>query len=288
MATVSGHEFSVETPGALIRGVRFGSGPAIVLLHGGPGAYDYFSRSVVVEWLAETHAAWCYDQRGCRDSRSNGPCTVSANVEDLEALRSFIGAERISILGHSAGAVLAVHYAATHPAHVDRLVLISPAGIRRGWQSAFDVTLRGRFTAKQQEQLSRIDQQILRTPDRASRTELYRQRFNVALPCYVDPRHRSRAPTMESYHREVNVQVNASIQASYHDASWEAGLRRFRGPACVIHGRSDPIPWNVVGDLTDLLPHATVFPMDHCGHFPWLEEPEAFRGALFAFLGQAG
>ncbi|MBN2561331.1 MAG: alpha/beta hydrolase [Phycisphaerae bacterium] len=288
MADRTGSHFSVETPAAVIHGERFGDGPPVVLLHGGPGCYDYFLCSALVDWLAETHTVYCYDQRGCRDSRSAGPFTMPANVADLEAIRRFIGEERISLLGHSAGASLAVHYAAAHAPHVGRLILVSPAGVRGGWRSAFDATLRSRMTIEQRKELERIDRRILRAPDRSERAELYRLRFNVILPCYVDPRHRGRAPTMEHYHRDANVQVNASIQASYRDRSWEAGLKRFRRGSCIIHGRSDPIPWSVVDELSDLLPGTAVFPLEHCGHFPWLEEPDACRAALFAFFENAG
>ena len=288
MPRVCGDEFCVESTGTLLRGKCFGSGQAMVLLHGGPGCYDYFSESAVVDWLVETHEVICYDQRGCRGSRSEGPFTIAANVEDLEAIRQFIGAGRVSLLGHSAGAAMAMHYAATHPERVDRLILVSAAGVRPGWRVVFDATLRARLTTEQREALHRIDRRIMHTPDRAERSELYRRRFNIVLPCYVDPLHRSRAPVMEHYNRDVNVQVTASMKAPYREREWGAGLARLRGRACIIHGRSDPIPWHVVDDLSSLLPQAVVFPLEHCGHFPWLEEPAAFRAALFAFLEKAG
>ncbi len=256
----------------------------MILLHGGPGCYDYFSGSALVDWLAETHCVWCYDQRGCRDSRSDGPFTIGANVDDLEAVRRCADVERISLLGHSAGAALAIQYAAAHPSHVDRLVLMSPAGLRRVWRTAFEATLRERLTAEQEQELGRLDREIRRTPDRARRSELYRQRFNVVLPCYVAPHHREQAPTMEHYHREVNVQVEASLQARYDDPCWRGGLKEFCRPVGIIHGRSDPIPWSVVDELSELLPQAKVYPLERCGHFPWLEDPAACRAALVAFL----
>ncbi|MEE8386570.1 MAG: alpha/beta hydrolase [Dehalococcoidia bacterium] len=284
MPRASSDRLSVETPGAQIQCTRYGEGPAMVLLHGGPGCYDYFSGSALVDWLAEVHCVWCYDQRGCHDSHSDGPFTIGANVDDLEAIRRFAGVERVSLMGHTAGAVLAVHYAAAHPGHVDRLVLMNPAGLQRGWRDAFEATIRERLTAEQEQELSRLDGEIGRTSDRARRSELYRQRFNVVLPCYVAPHLRERAPTMEHYHHEVNVQVAASIQATYGDPGWRDDLKRFCRPACIIHGRSDPIPWTVVDELSELLPQTKVFPLERCGHFPWLEDPAACRAALVAFF----
>src|SRR6266536_4780995 len=46
-------------------------------------------------------------------------------VDDLEQLRDHLGLERMLLLGHSHGGVVAQAYAATHPARVERLVLAS-------------------------------------------------------------------------------------------------------------------------------------------------------------------
>lgn len=280
--------FFVEMAGTVINGHRRGDGELIVLLHGGPGCHDYFHGSVLADWLAEGHAVYSYDQRGCHGSPSTGPFTLAASVADLEAIRQQIGVEQISILGHSAGAILAVHYAAAFPANVSRLILLSPAGIRAGWRPAFDKTIGDRITDQQRASLSEIDNRILRQRDRSARGPLYQERFNIVLPCYVDPRHRDRAPTMEHYSREVNVAAFNTIQSSYDDASWEARLEDYQGRVLIVHGRSDPIPWRVVDDLQDVFPQAEVASLDGCGHFPWLEEPDACREALVAFLRDRG
>jgi len=48
-------------------------------------------------------------------------------VADLEALRLHLGRDRIDVLGHSAGATLALLYAAAHPQRIGRLALITPS-----------------------------------------------------------------------------------------------------------------------------------------------------------------
>ncbi len=284
MPPIIGNSFVIGTPEVDLRGLRVGDGPPIVLLHGGPGCYDYFTGTPLIDWLAEQRAVHTYDQRGCRHSRSAGPFTLAANLDDLDALRRDLGMEQLDLLGHSAGAVLAVHYAATHPDRVARMTLVSPAGVRPGWRPIFDATLRERFTPPQAADIRQLDRRILRTADPAAREELYRQRFNLALPSYVSPTYRGPPPQMEYYSREVNVRVMADIQTAYDNPQWESGLRDFHGPVGIIHGRDDPIPWKVVDDLADVLPRAEVYPLEHCGHFPWLETPEACRAALVAFL----
>ena len=48
---------------------------------------------------------------------------------DLEQIRRQIGADRLILVGHSYGAVLAGHYLALHPEHVARMVVISPGAL---------------------------------------------------------------------------------------------------------------------------------------------------------------
>jgi proline iminopeptidase len=239
-----------------------------------------------VDWLSPSYAVYSYDQRGCRKSVSTGPFTIEANVDDLEALRRWTGADRLSLLGHSAGAILAMFYAAAHPDRVEWLILMSPAGLHGGWRKAFDATIRQRLTPPQQQQLADIDRRILRAADPVQRADLYRARFNAALPCYVDPRHRQLAPTLDFYDRVGNVETTASALQAFDEAVFQTRLRGVDARACIIHGRSDPIPWQVVDDFRALLPAAEVAPLEHCGHFPWLEEPAACRDALVAFLGR--
>jgi len=277
-------EITIRVPGGTLRGVCRGTGPAVVLLHGGPGCYDYLAGSVLADWLAEAHTVCSYDQRGCRNSSSEGPFTIEANVADLEAVRLQLHADRITILGHSAGAFLALFYAVAHPTRVDRLILLSPAGLKGDWRPDFDATIRNRLTAAQQARLDEIDRRIAQTTDEDAREELYRRRFDLALPCYVDPAHRAVAPRMPHYSREVNVRMTASLNDASVNPSFRAALRRFDRPCGIIHGRSDPIPWRVVDDYVRTLTNTSVFPLDRCGHFPWLEGPEPCRAALVAFL----
>ncbi|MDX6279701.1 MAG: proline iminopeptidase, partial [Kribbellaceae bacterium] len=70
------------------------------------------------------------------DLRGTGASEVPADttsyrcdrqVEDVEALREQLGLEQLDLLGHSAGANLAVLYATRYPSRVRKLVLITPS-----------------------------------------------------------------------------------------------------------------------------------------------------------------
>jgi proline iminopeptidase len=116
----------VTTPGAnLAVRIYAGDSEPIILLHGGPGGYDYLGP--IADMLAPQHHVVSYDQRGGGQSSRNGPYRIDNHIKDLEIIRQHIGAGRIHLFGHSWGGLLAQLYASTYPQHVASMVLCSSA-----------------------------------------------------------------------------------------------------------------------------------------------------------------
>ena len=99
-------------------------GPAVVFLHGGPGAgaapdhrrfFDPAHYRIVV-----------YDQRGAGRSTPLGEVTDNTTqhlIADLETLRQHLGIETWQVFGGSWGSTLALAYAQAHPERVAALIL---------------------------------------------------------------------------------------------------------------------------------------------------------------------
>jgi proline iminopeptidase len=104
--------------------------PPVVFLHGGPG-YNSYSFSVLEGPQLETSLRMVYvDQRGSGRSErpANGDYSMPTLVADIEALRRALGVEQLNIVAHSFGTILALEYAAAHPAQVAHLVIVSGTG----------------------------------------------------------------------------------------------------------------------------------------------------------------
>jgi proline iminopeptidase len=121
------HDGYVDANGVLIYYVEFGKGPALVVLHGGPGAdHMYF-----LPWLlplARTHRLVFIDERGSgRSERLEdvNQYTVEKMADDVEAVRVALGLGKIDLLGHSCGGVLAEAYALKYQQHLNHLILNS-------------------------------------------------------------------------------------------------------------------------------------------------------------------
>ena len=69
-----------------------GSGPPVVLLHGGPGLWDYLRP---LADLLPGRTAIRFDQRGCgRSGGTDGPFTLDVALADVEAVRAALGVGR--------------------------------------------------------------------------------------------------------------------------------------------------------------------------------------------------
>ncbi len=102
----------------------YDGGPALILLHGGPGvSHEYM---LPLEALANDELrVVSYDQRAV--GRSTGAVTADPMrdyIEDLEAVRHAIRAKRVHLLGSSAGGFPAMGYASAYPEHVASVIFV--------------------------------------------------------------------------------------------------------------------------------------------------------------------
>jgi epoxide hydrolase 4 len=103
-----------------------GAGPLVLFLHGFP-EFWYEWRNLLPE-IGKDHLAVAPDMRGY--NLSDKPAELEQYqmrylVEDVRALAEQLGQKRFSLVGHDWGGVVAWNFAMTHPALLDRLVIIN-------------------------------------------------------------------------------------------------------------------------------------------------------------------
>jgi len=112
-----------------------GYGAPLVCLPGGPGRASAY--------LGDLGGLSAYRQLIMLDVRGTGGSAVPADpgsyrcdhlVEDVAALQDHLALDRFDLLGHSAGANIAVQYAVRHQQRVGKLALITPSGRSVGLQ----------------------------------------------------------------------------------------------------------------------------------------------------------
>lgn len=264
---------------------RVGSGPLVVVLHGGPGAHhDYLLPQY--DLLANARSLLYYDQRGGGQSPvpRDTPAGWREHVADLYDLREQLGLERLTLCGYSWGGLLAVLYFLEHPESVERLALVSPASLTIDYRRQFDQEFARRMAAAEiQGERDALRASGLRERDPAA---YQRRAFELSVAGYFrdyrDAKHLS------------SFRVNARTQQAVWDSLGEYDLRprirehvsRFPLPVSrVIHGTFDPIPIAGSRELATLLGADLVeLPVGHCPH---VEATADFVRALDDFLPHA-
>ncbi|MFT3811314.1 MAG: alpha/beta hydrolase [Micropepsaceae bacterium] len=117
-----------ETRTATVNGITMqylveGSGDPVVLLHG--FAETSHMWLPLIDELAKTHTVIAPDLRGFggTDAPADGYTKV-AMADDVRALVDSLGYQKVEIVGHDIGLMVAYAYAAKNPAGVDRIVLM--------------------------------------------------------------------------------------------------------------------------------------------------------------------
>jgi proline iminopeptidase len=244
--------------------------PAVILVHGGPGLWDYLEPlGALLAGLTTVHR---YDQRGCGRSSASEDLTMERFVADLDELRIAFGHERVVVIGHSFGATLALAYAGTHPDRVAGLGYLDGTGIG-DWRTASRAE-EARRRAPWAEQFAALD---ARARTRAEETEWRRIQW---ASDYADPvagydlaREMAEAP------HEINHDANRRLMA-FGDADQIAWAATASCPVTFVHGTADPRPAENVVALAGCAHRPRKRIVSGAGHLPWVEQPQQVREIL--------
>ena len=258
--------------------------PAVVLLHGGPGLWDYLAPVArMLEPLTTVHR---FDQRGCGGSDPAPEYTLAGAVADIEALRRHWGHDDWVIVGHSFGATLALAYAVAHPERTRVLAYVSGVGVG-DWRGPTERERRRRMTTDQHRRLAELEERTDRTPD-----EEWEFRALAWFTDFADPvqgwqwaQEDARVGT------PINWVANRELMADtrrWSDADVLARAAELTMPCWFLHGDRDPRPAGTVADLAAVIPGAELHVIPGAGHHPWRERPADLQRLLRGLLASVG
>jgi pimeloyl-ACP methyl ester carboxylesterase len=273
-------DFTTRAGGPLIAGRRAGAGPAVLLLHGGPGlGFDYL-RDLADELAQENDVAW-YQQRGLEPSAADGPYTVAADVEDARRVLDALGWERAYVVGHSWGGHLALHVAEAMPERLLGVLAVDPLGpVGDGRWPEFDEEMLRRTPEPVRARARELDE--LATVGAAD-DELALEGMRLVWPAYfAEPERAPPMPELRIASRR-SAEMGRSILAEL--PALEAGLPQIRVPVGFVHGSRSPMPLAASTDGAERIPGAWVEVVEGAGHFVWVEAPGAVRASLRRLTG---
>ena len=274
--------FDVDGMGLQPDSDRMINRPVLFLLHGGPGG-DHSSFKTQVATLSDTAQLVFIDHRGSGRSAPGDQetYTLDNNIDDVDALREYLGLNRISILGSSYGGMVAQGYAIRYPERVANLILSATAPSFRFMEDAKRI-VQERGTSDQVRVCRWLWEGSF-----TSEEQLY-EYYKVMGPMYSTRFDMQKLE--ESWQRGIRnfEQLNFGFAGFLQSFDFTDDLHKIRCPTIVLAGAHDWIcPPNHSRLIADKISKSHLKIFAKSAHQIPADEPEAYLATVRGFLTYA-
>ncbi len=267
--------FDVDGEKLAVDGDAMREKPTLLLLHGGPG-FDHSTWKPDFQPLRDVAQLVYLDHRGNGRSE-HGPqeaWNLDQWADDVRGLCEALGIERPIVMGQSFGGMVAIAYAARHPAHPSKLIFSSTSA---------------RMSLPRM--LERFEE-VGGAKARAAAERFWTEPGPGTLPTYT--RDALSVYGKESTPPEMMSRVRWNLDVLFHFAGREASrfdyLDRLAGVCCptlVLGGTRDPVcPIEDQDEIAAALPaqHVQYERFEGCGHGVFRDDPERGMAVIRSFV----
>ena len=258
----------------------------LLALHGGPGStHHYFGP---LEKLADERPVVVYDQLGCgsSDRPQDVEWSVAVFRDEVVAVRSQLGLERIHLLGTSWGGMLALEHVLSGAEGIVSLILSSTLASIEQW------------AAEQLALKNALPPDVVEVLDRHELKGTYDDpEYDQAMEAYFDRhfyRGRRPRPELELMEAQRGRDVYRAMQGPNEWTptgalrGWDVRdrLGEIDVPTLVIRGRHDMCTDPIAATLTGGIPDSREVVLEESSHTPLLEETDRYLASIGAFMRQ--
>jgi 4,5:9,10-diseco-3-hydroxy-5,9,17-trioxoandrosta-1(10),2-diene-4-oate hydrolase len=259
-----------------------GSGPPVVLLHGGgPGATGVSNYSRNIDVLAQSFRVIVPDMPGYGQSAKDlDPADPFGDLAfAIRSLLDELGIDRAHLVGNSYGGAAALRLTLDRPDRVDRLVLMGPGGVgtTRGLPTKGLTALLGYYsgTGPSREKLESFIRNYLVYDGATVDDDLIDIRYEASIQPDVVANPPLRRPSGPGALRTLWRM----------DFTRDRRLARVKTPTLVIWGADDKVNRPSGGvTLARTMPSCDLFLVARTGHWVQWEQPALFNSLAQAFL----
>jgi pimeloyl-ACP methyl ester carboxylesterase len=277
------HQRWLGINGRRVNVVELGEGPPVVFVHGHSGSWTNWLENL--PHFAERHRVVALDLPGFGDSEmpvegvsiENYGRTVDAVMDELRVAHA-------AIVGNSMGGFVGAEVALKFPQRVQRLVLVSAAGLARKYIGLSTGLLRNRGVVA----FARAVNAYAGFPEARAKTLMRRPRLRRALLNMV-AHHPEQLPVPISVElmRGAGKPAAADALNALLDYDYRDRLEDIRCPTLIVWGEDDrTIPVESADEYQRLIPGSRRVVLLDTGHVPMVERPVRFNALLDEFLAE--
>lgn len=287
----------VDAQGVFIYYKSFGSGPPLLILHGGPGgSHDYLLPHLVP--LARRNRLVFIDERGGgKSGKLENPAeyTVDNMVEDVEAVRQALRLGKINLLGQSYGGVLAQAYALKYQQNLSHLVLCSTFHSTKQMNEVYR-TMKAKMSSDLRERIDKLEAAGLYGHGKDYEKNRYSSEYNVASgEAYFPYLYQNRPdpnydPTsFGNFAWDVYREMNGShgefvIDGNMTSVEYAGRLPSIKVTTLIIVGDHDLTDPSLSREMNTLIPGSKLVVFPKSGHHTFEDQPRLFIEAVQNFL----
>jgi pimeloyl-ACP methyl ester carboxylesterase len=273
------HQRWVEVAGKPVNTIDMGEGPAVVFVHGLSGSWPNWLEQLPV--FAQDHRAIAMDLPGFGHSPMPiERITISEYARILDSLLETLGVNAATVVGNSMGGFVSAELAIAFPQRVERLVLVSAAGIS---------TYRHRDVERIEPYLRRLAPMVAAyTGWTATRSDWVARRRGLRnLTLGMVTRHPGRLPAPLAAEQIRGAGKPGFMQALRANIDYPVRERlpEIACPTLIVWGDEDRvIPVADAGVFEQLIPNSRKVIFEDTGHMAMLERPASFNRLLAGFM----
>jgi pimeloyl-ACP methyl ester carboxylesterase len=275
------HQRWIEVDGAAVNTIELGAGPPLVFVHGLSGSWPNWLEQLPV--FAGERRVIALDLPGFGHSpMPRGEISMSGYARILDELMDRLGVDAAAFVGNSMGGFIAAELAISFPQRVERLVLVSAAGLSTYQERRAELALPG---------LRRAERVVAATAAWfATRSDAMMRRPRLreaALNLVVRHPTRLPAPVAAEQVRGAGKPGFLPALAAVIGYDLRDRLPEVACPTLIVWGEND---WLIsAGDadvFAELIPDSRRVIFEDTGHMAMLERPAAFNALLRDFLSE--
>jgi pimeloyl-ACP methyl ester carboxylesterase len=273
------HQRWVTVDGRPVNTIELGEGPPLVFVHGLSGCWQNWLEQLPV--LADEHRVVTLDLPGFGYSpMPREEISIAGYARLLDQLLGELEIDAAAVVGNSMGGFIGAELAIAFPRRVERLVLVSAAGLSthnepRTVRALPTIRRLDRILAGSAAWVASKSETVMRRPRLRQATMSVVVRHPTLLPAALAAE-QVRGAGKPGFLQALDAVVNYDVRER---------LPEIACPTLIVWGDSDRlIPVDDADVFEELIPNSRKVIFEDTGHMAMLERPDAFNALLKSFL----